>query len=162
MNFASTKNTLKELKDVISQITDVEFTTPIPALSQATIGEHCRHIIELYQALLHSYTTDVLNYDNRARNVSIQTQKITAIDAMEQILEAIEKNDKKIMLEHLISGVPTVMETTYFREVLYNLEHCIHHQALIKVALIQLGTITVSENFGVAPSTLEYRNACAQ
>ncbi len=54
------------------------------------------------------------------------------------------------------------IQTNYFRELLYNLEHCIHHQALIKVAVFQLENIKVTENFGIAPSTIEYKKQCAQ
>lgn len=67
-----------------------------------------------------------------------------------------------MIIEHFISGIPTFIETNYFREVLYNLEHCIHHQALIKVALLNFNYIQISETFGIAPSTIEFRKICAQ
>jgi hypothetical protein len=54
-----------------------------------------------------------------------------------------------------------ICESNYFRELLYNLEHCIHHQALIKVAILQCETVTI-DNFGVDQTTIEYRNQCAQ
>jgi hypothetical protein len=41
------------------------------------------------------------------------------------------------------------------------LEHCIHHQALIKVAVLQ-SAIFCEWKFGVARSTIEYRKQCAQ
>ena len=47
-------------------------------------------------------------------------------------------------------------------ELIYNLEHSIHHQALIKVAVLKNSAIQLSENFGVAKSTIEYRNQCVQ
>jgi len=46
--------------------------------------------------------------------------------------------------------------------MMYNLEHIIHHQALIKVAINQLSDFVVSDSFGVAPSTLQYRKECVQ
>ena len=51
------------------------------------------------------------------------------------------------------------IETNYERELLYNLEHSIHHQALIKVALLQLQSVEIPENFGVAQSTIVYRES---
>ena len=48
--------------------------------------------------------------------------------------------------------------TTYFREVLYNTEHVIHHLALIKVALIDMDLDLADKNFGMAYSTIKYKN----
>jgi hypothetical protein len=45
---------------------------------------------------------------------------------------------------------------------MYNLEHLIHHEALIKVAITSMTEVAIPESFGVAPSTLQYRKECAQ
>ena len=55
-----------------------------------------------------------------------------------------------------------VIESNYYRELMYNIEHCIHHQAIIKIALLHLGKTEIVENFGIAKSTIEYRRQCAQ
>lgn len=162
MDFSSIKNTLIELKDVLHQLSDETFTEPIPVLSNATIGLHTRHIIELYQAVLTAYNTGVLNYDARERNKTIQENKNIALITIDEIIEGIEKEDKKLTMKHCVSNVVTLIETNYFREILYNLEHCIHHQALIKVGLLSFKDVLITETFGVAPSTLEFRKACAQ
>lgn len=162
MDFSSIKNSLIELKDVLHQLNNETFTQSIPSLSNATIGEHTRHIIELYQAVLTAYNTGVLNYDARERNKTIQENKNIALITIDEIIESIEKEDKKLTMKHCVSNIVTLIETNYFREVLYNLEHCIHHQALIKVGLLSFNDITINETFGVAPSTLEFRKACAQ
>ena len=162
MDFSSIKNTLIELKDVLHLLNNETFTKPIPSLSNATIGEHTRHIIELYQAVLTAHDTGTLNYDARPRNKTIQENKIIAITTIDEIVNTIEKEDKKLIMEHSVSNVITRIETNYFREILYNLEHCIHHQALIKVGLLSFKDVLFAETFGVAPSTLEFRKACAQ
>jgi hypothetical protein len=42
--------------------------------------------------------------------------------------------------------------------MVYNIEHCIHHQALIKVALNEMeANHLINKNFGIAPSTIQYR-----
>jgi hypothetical protein len=35
-------------------------------------------------------------------------------------------------LQQIVDGEEIRVESNYLRELLYNLEHCIHHQALIK------------------------------
>jgi 6-pyruvoyl-tetrahydropterin synthase len=162
MNFESIKNTLTDLQKVISQLSETDFCMPIDNLSGASIGEHSRHIIELFQSVIHSYSHGVLNYDNRERNKMIQTNKEFANFVIDTLLKNIEKPNKSITLEHKIAGETNLIQTNYFREMLYNLEHCIHHQALIKVALFQLQYVKLNDDFGVAPSTLEFRKQCVQ
>lgn len=65
-------------------------------------------------------------------------------------------------MEQSVDGEEVRIESNYFRELLYNLEHCIHHQALIKVAVLQLDYLQIDPDFGVARSTLEYRKQCVQ
>lgn len=62
----------------------------------------------------------------------------------------------------MIDGLTFRIQSNYYRELLYNLEHCIHHQALIKVAVLQFENVLLNENFGVARSTIEYRKQCVQ
>jgi 6-pyruvoyl-tetrahydropterin synthase len=162
MNFESIKNTLTDLQKVISQLSETDFCMPIDNLSGASIGEHSRHIIELFQSVIHSYSHGVLNYDNRERNKMIQTNKEFANFVIDTLLKNIEKPNKSITLEHKIAGETNLIQTNYFREMLYNLEHCIHHQALIKVALFQLQYVKLNDDFGVAASTIEFRKQCVQ
>ncbi|ANO48752.1 hypothetical protein Pf1_00504 [Flavobacterium columnare] len=144
------------------QLDDPDFIAPISSLSNASVGQHSRHIIELFQTLLKGYNKGMINYDTRKRNAAIQTVRTQAISAIDLIINEVEKENKKLIIEHCISGIPTFIETNYFREVLYNLEHCIHHQALIKVGLLNFSYVQISETFGVAPSTIEYRKICVQ
>lgn len=162
MNFESIKNCLIDLQKVITQLSAEDFCIPIDNLSGATIGEHSRHIIELFQSVVYAYEDFELDYDNRKRDKQIETNKKYALQTIENILSEIEKPNKSLLLKHKISEETTYIETNYFREMLYNLEHCIHHQALIKVAILQIQYINLDANFGVAPSTIAYRNQCAQ
>jgi hypothetical protein len=54
------------------------------------------------------------------------------------------------------------VSTNYYREVIYNLEHTIHHMALIRVGINELGNIDLPKDFGVAPSTIKYKQLCVQ
>lgn len=162
MNFTSVKQTLFELQHLLNQISEDDYSKPIEYLSNASIGEHTRHIIELFQCAINSYEIGQLNYDNRERNLLIQTNPSFAIEKIDEICNTIEKENKEINLESVFFDEVSHIKTNYFREVIYNLEHCIHHQALIKVAVFQFEYLNVNANFGVAPSTIVYRNKCAQ
>jgi len=161
MLLASVHNSLNDLNVLVEQLSDSEYSEICPELN-ATIGEHTRHIIEMFQCLQEFYDAGVVNYDNRARNVLIQNHTDHALAAIQAIQQNLDKPDKDIELQQVINGEEIKIKTNYNRELLYNLEHCIHHQALIKVALLQCNHITVDANFGIATSTIEYRNKCAQ
>ncbi len=162
MLIPSINNSLNELIDLLQQLSDDDYTNKCQALSNATIGEHTRHIIEMFQCLNNQYHDGIVNYDNRQRNVFIQTDTKFAIQSLSDIKNNIDKNNKSLDLQQIIDGEIVLIESNYNRELLYNLEHCIHHQALIKVGILQCDTILIDANFGVARSTIEYRNQCVQ
>lgn len=161
MLLSAIHNSLQELNELLTQISDEDYCHPCNELSNATIGEHTRHIIEMFQCLNSQYEAGIINYDQRQRNKLIQTNSEFAIAQIKEIQNVLDKENKKLALEQIIDGEAIHIESNYFRELLYNLEHCIHHQALIKVAILMNGKLVVNENFGVARSTIEYRKQCA-
>lgn len=162
MLLSSIHNSLNDLADLLGQLSDAEYSNQCPELSDASIGEHTRHIIEMFQCLENQYNFGIVNYDLRERNSRIQTETKFAITKITEIKNNIDKPNKKLELKQIVDGEEILIESNYFRELLYNLEHCIHHQALIKVAIIRNLALNINENFGVARSTIEYRNQCAQ
>ena len=162
MLLQSIHHSLEELNDLLQKISDEDYAHPCHELSNATIGEHTRHIIEMFQCLKSQYEEGIVNYDQRQRNKLIQTNSEFAIAQIKEIQNSLDRENKKIKLQQIIDGEEIRIESNYFRELLYNLEHCIHHQALIKVAILMNSKLEVDENFGVARSTIEYRKQCAQ
>ena len=158
----SIKNTLNELSDLLSQLSNQDYTCPCHGLSNATIGEHTRHIIEMFQCLEKQYDEGIINYDDRKRDCRIQTDTDFARETIISVLNQLDKSNKKLQLQQFVDGESLLIDTNYNRELLYNLEHCIHHQALIKVAVLQNDAIVIDQNFGVARSTIEYKKQCAQ
>lgn len=162
MLIPSIKKTLNELSDLLTQLTSEDYTSPCFGLSNATIGEHTRHIIEMFQCLEKQYENGIINYDDRKRDYRIQTDIAFAQQTIVDVVNQLDKQNKKLQLQQMVDGEELFLDTNYDRELLYNLEHCIHHQALIKVAVLQNDAIVIDANFGVARSTIEYRKQCAQ
>ncbi|PIF31521.1 hypothetical protein CLU81_2014 [Flavobacterium sp. 9] len=162
MLLKSIRHSLEELISLLDQLSDQDYAQSCEALSNATIGEHVRHILEMYQCLENGYESGILNYDNRERNLRLQTETEFAKQFITEIKMGLKSENKIIYLEQEIDGLAIRIQSNYYRELLYNLEHCIHHQALIKVVVLQLNNISVNENFGVARSTIEYRKQCVQ
>ncbi len=162
MIIASIKENFNEIINLLEKLDAANYTFCHPELSNATIGEHTRHIIEMYQSLLNNYESGIINYDLRERNLNIQTDKNFAINCIQSIIESLDKPNKELTLQQRLDKSIYTIASNYDRELLYNLEHSIHHQALIKVAVLKYPSIELLENFGVAKSTIEYRNQCVQ
>lgn len=155
------KNSLFNLSKTINKLTDKEYTQPIKSLSYSTIGSHVRHILEFVQCLSEQYDADTVNYDLRKRDKDIETSSETACKTIETIISRLQPKDKKLRVVFTnYNGGVSHCETTFFREIMYNIEHCIHHEALIKVALMEIGKLDcLDSNFGVAPSTIKNRQS---
>ncbi|MEO5776375.1 MAG: DinB family protein [Flavobacterium sp.] len=162
MLIPSLHKALNELELLLQQLSNDDFTLPCKGLSNSTIGEHTRHIIEMFQCLENQYENGVVNYDKRNRDYRIQSDTHFALKCIADIKNQLEKDNKNLLLEQIVDQEELHIESNYFRELLYNLEHCIHHQALIKVAVLQLEHLQIDADFGVARSTIEYRKQCAQ
>ncbi|MBO0331581.1 DinB family protein [[Muricauda] lutisoli] len=160
--FKSSLQTLEQFKQVLADLPKDCYSQSCHILSNATIGQHTRHIIELYLCLIHGYELSDVSYDRRERNLQIEQDLNYALDRLTYIQEHLKKPNKAIKITYELAGEENCMDSNYFREVMYNLEHTIHHQALIKVGIKHFSEQEIPESFGVAPSTLQYRKACAQ
>lgn len=112
-----------------------------------------------------------IDYDRRMRAVPIETSASTALQEFERTQERIKRllttdssktslpvMDQSVMLQ---ATTPIVQEfkSTIGREVWFICLHSIHHFALARVILNELGVEgKISKEFGVAPSTLVYRS----
>jgi hypothetical protein len=161
--FVASQHTLEMFKDVLTDLPAECYHQPCAAISNATIGQHTRHVIELYQCLVDGYDTADVCYDRRKRDRLIEQDPAFAIACLALIQRNLERPDKTLFVTYDLEGSPVRIASNYLREVMYNLEHAIHHHALIKVAIHQVAdTFALPEAFGVAPSTLDYRRQCAQ
>ena len=158
-------NVFVQLSTSLSELSQAEYVTPCKTLFSNTIGQHVRHIIELFQCLEHGYDAGVVNYEKRKRDIEIESNKETASALLQQIHESLTRVNKELVLEAAYdehSAEVITISTNYFREVAYNLEHTIHHMALIRVGIAEVSEISLPDDFGVATSTVKYRNQCAQ
>jgi hypothetical protein len=158
---AEAREILLALAAALQQLSIDDYKEKIPTLSGSSIGEHTRHIIELFQQLLLGYNLGVVNYDDRSRNILLQENINFALENIAAIIANLCRENKNLRLATLYSADEGVA-SNYFRELIYNVEHCIHHQAIIKIGMTILGVGALSENFGVAKSTIAYKNQCAQ
>lgn len=159
---AEAQEMLMQLMASTNMLSHDEYTQKIGLLSHSSIGEHTRHIIELFQQLLKGYESGNIEYDNRERNKSLQENSEFAVAAIDRIIAQLDKEDKELCIHTDLNSNQGTIASNYFRELMYNIEHCVHHQAIIKIAFLHLEKRELEEHFGVAKSTIKYRENCAQ
>jgi hypothetical protein len=153
------------LRQALENLTDHQYTAPVEILSGSTIGNHVRHLVEFYLELIKGYDSGSVNYDKRMRDHAIESHRWVAMEKLEEIGRTIVRPDKELVLAtDLTAGADGRLEvrTNYFRELIYNLEHTVHHMALLRVGIGAVSSLALPPAFGVAMSTLKFRQACAQ
>ncbi len=159
------KNVFLQISHSLNALTQEQYKQPSETLFNATIGQHVRHIIELYVCLYNGYESGIVNYEKRKRDTRIETDKDFANELMQMIAGNLDKANKDLVLEASYddeSSETIVVKTNYKRELIYNLEHTVHHMALIRVGINEVSSIKIPDGFGVASSTIKYRKLCAQ
>jgi hypothetical protein len=154
-----------QLADSLDQLSPEQYNYTCTSLSGITIGQHVRHIIEMFQCLENGYEQGEVDYENRRRDIRIETDKFFASGLLPEIVAQISKINKPLFLRVYydeVKIIPEKIDTNYFREIAYNLEHTIHHMALIRIGLREIGNFSVDDSYGVASSTLKHRQQCAQ
>lgn len=150
---------LTSLKFILQQINPNDYKQTLTTLKGASIGKHVRHVLEFYECLLLNSITHVVNYDERKRNLLLEENLKYTLDYIEEItdnLQNIETN-KRVELVSMYENQSIIMESSLYRELTYNIEHTVHHLAIISIAIpIHFNYISLSENFGYADSTIQY------
>lgn len=161
---------LNDLRHYLALIDPVVYQTPMPILSGATIGQHTRHIIEFYNCLVEQYSDNnvpIISYALRRRDYLIETAPEFALSCVNVIRERLKEinPEAQCLLDCTEHGQEKLLvPSTMGRELIYTIEHTIHHLAIVKIALKTIApSIVLPEHFGVAPSTIRYRQeSCAQ
>src|SRR4051812_16031178 len=93
------KNVFVQLSESLELLTPQQYKQRSEILFHATIGQHVRHIIELFLCLNKGYETGIVNYEKRKRDYRIETDKDFAGELLHGIYAALNKPDKELILE---------------------------------------------------------------
>lgn len=154
---------LSQINSVISQLSDHQYKQALPVLSDSSIGQHVRHTLEFFLCLMDGHHENRLNYDNRNHDPFIEQETALARSIIESIMDFLKKEpqDAALVMEAnyaLEHEAPVEIPSSFYRELAYNIEHAIHHMALIKVGIkAAFPGIALPGHFGVASSTVRYK-----
>lgn len=155
---------IAQLADLVRQLSAAQMSTPLPLLSGNSLGKHLRHIVEFYRHLAQAAQEGrrEVDYDTRPRQAELENCPRAALAALGQVAEALARlgPDRPITLQFSTSaqGHRQPLATSLHRELAYNLEHAVHHMAIIKMAVAaHFANIALPPHFGVAFATLQYQ-----
>lgn len=161
------REVLSQLENLVSNLEDSQFVAPQKEAFNASIGQHVRHILEFYLCLFKGAEIGQVNYDARKRDKEIEENRTHALQVLHSILDTLSEDHTNKPLELCAElskkdATATKLATNYERELLYTLEHAIHHMAIIKIIVnLKYAGVKLMKNFGVAFSTIAFKEAHA-
>ena len=157
------ENSFNQLQYLVDAISEKELSTKLEVISESTIGMHIRHIIEFFDCFLTGVEQGHICYDNRKRDLQLETDKQHIFDSIKTIiqkLDTIENKKVNLSTNYFMEGITKTIPTNVTRELVYNIEHSVHHMAIISIAIKHnFPHIELPEFFGIAQSTVAHQNA---
>lgn len=145
-----------------SAILETLATLPAPLANSvyvdASIGRHLRHVLDHTLALKEGLTSELVDYDLRHRGSEIENDRLVATAQFSVINLWVQTEDFANRPVSVASEIDCNVshrmqfESNLHREILYVINHTIHHAAHIKLALSHFG-VSLPENIGIAPGT---------
>lgn len=153
---------LEELVDCCEHI----YVQP-PSNAVAGIGKHVRHVLDHYRALLNGLNDAHVDYNQRSRNSDEEHCTLTAKQQIQHIidgLKTVSQMDQQITVisEISLTGQASEQMNSYVnRELLYLINHSIHHMAYATLVARSQG-VELPKHIGLAPSTASHERTQAQ
>lgn len=148
---------LEDLSAIIEQLSDEDFRLELPLLEGASLGKHIRHTLEFHQCLFAE--KKVISYDNRHRNVLLETDRTEAIHCIDALISRLRfvQLDKVLHLSVQYGAETIIVTSSVKREMAFLIEHTVHHKAILRMALNQyFPHVTFDASFGYADSTIRF------
>ncbi len=172
-SIAGSLESLDQIMIFIEGLTTTEYQYIATPLFESSIGQHLRHIVDLYLALIASSETQGsksfspnicnINYDIRRRGACVETDKETGLaelSSIRQWLNSIAEQD--INKEALVSTEVSltyqqseVFKSSFGRELCFASSHLTHHLAIM-AAIAKMSGKDVDPYLGLAPATATY------
>ena len=167
--------TLEQGSEFLNALNDEQYLWSAKPHVSSTIGEHFRHLLDLFHAVYEASTfvnlasqskknhQPTIDYNFRRRGHDVEVSRSQAIKELTyfiQWLETIREDElkKTVSLLTEVSLLQTdthLMTSTFERELTFASLHANHHFAMSKVTT-SLMNLDVCESFGYAPATLTY------
>ncbi len=153
---------LSQCRAFLAHVSPEVYTCRCEAMFGSTIGQHVRHALDHFSAVLTALDGEIIDYDDRERQTPVESDVGAAASRIESLLQRLgaltEDRDGstvrvRVMLDS--DGTEAVLGSTLARELAFAAHHAVHHQAMITTIAQEQG-LRVPEGFGKAPSTRKH------
>jgi hypothetical protein len=131
----------------------------LPDEIYAKIGGHFRHNLDFVCQFLNGLESGKIDYAKRTRNPQIEQNRAFAIEQTGVLISRLQNLPDEMLSQkvEICSEIDATVRhaSSVMRELEFLLSHTVHHHAIIAEKLGVFG-INISNDFGVAPSTLKF------
>ena len=153
----------KQALTLLNRLSSPEYNQIAKPYLESSIGQHMRHVLDVFHAAMGWPHSEIIDYDLRRRTHLVESDKMIAIDEWHSISQclkeiSVEELNNKVNVKNEISLThkkSALSKSTLGRELSFVSSHAIHHFALMRISL-SFQDINVSKTFGMAPSTAIY------
>ncbi len=144
----------------IEGLSDAEYQFCAKPWFDSSIGQHLRHIIDLYLALINRANADVINYDVRRRGHGVESVRNIGLQELNGIRQWVSEitseeieQQTTVSTEVAMSSQQTAeFASSFGRELCFASSHLTHHLALMAVIAKMTGK-DVDPTLGLAAAT---------
>ncbi|MFL0809707.1 MAG: DinB family protein [Agarilytica sp.] len=154
---------------LLRSLNDAQYTFTDSPYIQSSIGQHFRHIIDMFLAVCRPAMADTVNYDKRRRGDVIERSRAVAIEELQLVKDNLSEylRDLKSAGRQLETPITLVTEVTIedthsaslpstkIRELVFTSSHAVHHYALISI-IAKIQGVKLDKRVGVAPATATF------
>lgn len=160
----SSGQVIQQAVDLLSELSDDDYTRVMQPSFSASIGQHVRHIVDHFNALHSGLVTGRVNYNVRQRGAELEVCSRTAIHQLVTLqtwLSTLEQTVLSTPLQvisevSLCELVNAEVRSSFGRELVFVTSHAVHHYSLLAV-MRKLQGANCANDFGVAPATLSHK-----
>lgn len=160
----NTKKVIDQTVKVIRMLSNSEYSQSIDLFGGSSVGKHIRHIHDFFKTIVDGCDCGQLDYSKRERSIELETNPAVAENKIQKIQKSLQVLDQSckinIVTDSQNDRLEQIIESTIGREIMYGVDHAIHHLAMIKMVVqIKFPHVNLSEDIGMAPSTLRFQKS---
>jgi uncharacterized damage-inducible protein DinB len=148
--------------ELLGRLTPELYATPARP-GWAPVGSQFRHVLDHYRSFIDGRESGRVDYDARQRDRQIETDPAEAARQARSMMVELERihveDANRALAVQMDTGggqrMPDWKPSSIGRELQFLVSHTVHHYAVIKLLLEDVG-VSAGADFGVAPSSLAY------
>lgn len=155
--------TLDQMIGFIGGLTEDDYQYQASPWFESSIGQHLRHIADLYLAIHRDVEGEIIDYDSRRRGALIETRRQAGLQELDCIRQWLLQLDESSFSRTVTINTEVCLSrqhseklvSTLGRELCFAASHLTHHLALM-VVIAKMAGKSVDPRLGVAPATASY------